>query len=171
MGKPDYTRVGSRTMIQAGRPGKRGATVFITIDHRLLRLSYHFSVNLRWGISVWERFEWRRAPRGNMAHEMFQHAKGSKLVRLGRKGPGEEQGGKRAARHVGGTSDGKEVVAVLATEQRVVPALGGKPFRFEICGSGKTGELGHHFAYVALMTALQIWYIEIQCLTDLSYRI
>ncbi|KAI8960479.1 hypothetical protein F5Y11DRAFT_330018 [Daldinia sp. FL1419] len=58
-----------------------------------------------------EEFEWR-ATKGNEIQGMFHHAKGYKLVRLEKEGPGGGQGGKRRSRQRGESSDGKEVVAV-----------------------------------------------------------
>ncbi|KAI1473075.1 uncharacterized protein F4812DRAFT_38188 [Daldinia caldariorum] len=127
---------------------------------------YRFSLDLRG--SRPEKFEWRPTE-GNEVHAMFDHAKGFKLVRLRSKGPGNGKGGKRAERHIDETSDGKEVVAVWATQRnilmRFVPTL--KPFKFELRASGKTGELGDDFAYVALATALKIWSFEAQGISGL----
>ncbi|KAI1382431.1 hypothetical protein F4677DRAFT_440227 [Hypoxylon crocopeplum] len=143
------------------RQGQLSTTFVTMVDQRRIAHQQHeFSVNMAWGC---EKFEWR-STRGNEVQNMFRHPKGFKLVRLGSEGPGEGRGGKRGVRQVGESSDGKEIVAVWATEKSFIPSnmvLGGKPFKFELCGSGKSGQMGEHFSYIALMTALYIWSMDI----------
>lgn len=103
-----------------------------------------------------ETFEWR-ATGGNEVRGLHPRAFGWKLVRLGRQAG---EGGNRKTRQVGETSDGKEVVAVWGTvpgslRSWFLPTK--TAFMFELCGSGKTGELGEKFHIFALMTALQIY--------------
>ncbi|KAI1770153.1 hypothetical protein F4818DRAFT_455917 [Hypoxylon cercidicola] len=103
-----------------------------------------------------EKFEWRPS-RGNEVRGLHRHACGGKLVRLGQEGPG---GGERKTRQSGETREGKEVVAVWGTTYNLIPQIvwpRKKPFTFQLCGSGKTGELGEDFPVFALMTALRIY--------------
>ncbi|KAK6956754.1 hypothetical protein Daesc_002034 [Daldinia eschscholtzii] len=134
----------------------------ITLTNRKDDMYRRHIFTLELGESRREKFEWRPTE-GNEVHDMFKHAKGFKLVRLKSKGPGDGKGGKRDERHIDETSDGKEVVAVWATEKcslltKFVPTM--KPFKFELRASGKTGDLGNDFAYFALATALKIWLFE-----------
>ncbi|KAI1801515.1 hypothetical protein F4811DRAFT_555804 [Daldinia bambusicola] len=133
-----------------------GATTMYNRCDDTYRL-YHFSLKLHG--SRREEFEWRPTE-GNEVHEMFRHAKGFKLVRLKSVGPGARKGGKRKERQVDETSDGKEVVAIWATEKSLIQGnliLGIKPFKFELRASGKSGDLGSEFGYFALASALKIW--------------
>ncbi|KAI6091651.1 hypothetical protein F4821DRAFT_226573 [Hypoxylon rubiginosum] len=110
-----------------------------------------------------ETFEWRRS-RGSEVHTIDKDkvARGYKLVRLSGEAPTGGHGGKRKERPIGESSDGKEVVAVWVTNdnKRDPERPDRKPFQFQLCGSGLTGTLGKHFAFVALMTALKIWITE-----------
>ncbi|KAI4860534.1 hypothetical protein F4820DRAFT_452842 [Hypoxylon rubiginosum] len=106
-----------------------------------------------------EKFEWRPS-HGNEVRTIHPSAYGCKLVRVGQEGPGGGEGGARKTRQSGETSDGKEVVAVWGTTHGLVPSVlvpTKKPFTFQLCGSGKTGELGEEFSIFALMTALQLY--------------
>ncbi|KAI2781015.1 hypothetical protein F4815DRAFT_444911 [Daldinia loculata] len=137
-------------------------TAIIMANHKDdLRHLYRFSLQLE---SRRERFEWRPT-QGNEVCNMFRHAKGFKLVRLKSYGPGNGKGGKRDYRHMDETSDGKEVVAVWATEKNWMPLNlipTNKPFKFELRASGKSGELGSQFGYFAIATALKVWSYEAQ---------
>ncbi|KAI1654789.1 hypothetical protein F4813DRAFT_398750 [Daldinia decipiens] len=129
------------------------------------RCWYQFSMKVGEGEKLHsEKFEWRPT-QGKEIQAMFNHAKGFKLVRVGAKGPGDGRGGKRQSRQLGETSDGKEVVAVWATERVLVP-MGRSPFKFELLGSGKTGELGRQFGYMALMTAFETWCFQVLRIQD-----
>ncbi|KAI1393240.1 uncharacterized protein F4822DRAFT_439399 [Hypoxylon trugodes] len=133
-----------------------------------MHVRYNFSLAIG---SRHEKFEWR-ATRGSEVHVAFRNAKGFKLVRLGSEGPGGGQGGSRATRAVGETSDGKEVVAVWATEKSLLPAAfvpNCRPFKFELLGSGKA--LGQEFACLALTTALRVWSSEAQAVPNLTFDI
>ncbi|KAI1650828.1 uncharacterized protein F4817DRAFT_312186 [Daldinia loculata] len=126
---------------------------------------YQFSMKVGKGEKLHsEKFEWRPT-QGNEIQAMFNHAKGFKLVRVGAEGPGDGRGGKRQSRQLGESSDGKEIVAVWATERVLVP-ISRSPFKFELLGSGKTGELGRHFGYMALMTALETWCFQVLRIHD-----
>ncbi|KAK6956755.1 hypothetical protein Daesc_002035 [Daldinia eschscholtzii] len=121
---------------------------------------YQFSMKVGEGeTSHDEKFEWRPT-QGNEIRAMFKHAKGFKLIRMEAEGPGKGRGGNRRSREIGETSDGKEVVAVWATKKTLLP-MPRSPLKFELLGSGKTGELGRQFGYMALITALEIWCFQV----------
>ncbi|KAI2625723.1 hypothetical protein GGR54DRAFT_592732 [Hypoxylon sp. NC1633] len=146
--------------------GLNPTTFVMACQRQVTHNLYQFSVQLGSGPEPHkEKFEWR-STRGTEINAMFKHAKGYKLVRMGTEGPG----GKRGSRQDGQSSDGKEIVAVWATQSLIPGNLipGGKPFKFELCGSGKDGSLGERFIIIALVTALKIWSAEIQCLTGVN---
>ncbi|KAI8960480.1 hypothetical protein F5Y11DRAFT_330019 [Daldinia sp. FL1419] len=137
-------------------------TIKMTVGTNDVHRRYRFSLDL--GESYQEKFEWR-ATKGNEVTNMFLNATGYKLVRLGSVGPGNGKGGARRNRHVDETSDGKEVVAVWATEKDPLWMKFAKmirPFKFELRASGRSRKLGDLFNYVALATALKIWSWEAQ---------
>ncbi|KAI0104419.1 hypothetical protein F4814DRAFT_455729 [Daldinia grandis] len=149
------------------RIGESPSTLTSTMrpEQKLYHLWYQFSMKVGEGGELHdEKFEWRPT-RGNEIQVMFKHAKGFKLVRVEAKGPGDGRGGRRESRQLGESSDGKEVVAVWATKKTLVP-ISCSPFKFELLGSGKTGELGRHFGYMALMTALEIWCFQVLRIHD-----
>ncbi|KAH8900368.1 hypothetical protein GQ53DRAFT_740507 [Thozetella sp. PMI_491] len=100
-----------------------------------------------------EQFEWR----SSHGEELKQLSKGHrawgwKLVRLG--GPNVKPGGAETAlREVGYTSDGREVVAILALN---TTASMTKSFRFAFAGSALTGTLGEAWETAALTSGLQV---------------
>ncbi|KAI0844479.1 hypothetical protein F5Y00DRAFT_248687 [Daldinia vernicosa] len=162
VGKPNIVHATHKTEVQVGDT----TITLINLMGNIYR-SFMFSLKLDSGR---EKFEWRPT-QGNEVCNMFKHAKGFKLVRLDSKGPGDGKGGKRDDRHVDETSDGKEVVAVWATEKSLVPSSltpTNKPFKFELRASGKSGELGSQFGYFALATALKIWSYDVQGVTYFS---
>ncbi|OTA99453.1 hypothetical protein M426DRAFT_325106 [Hypoxylon sp. CI-4A] len=130
-----------------------------THDWRHLNITYPFSleVGLGGGSSKdtrVEHFEWRSS-RGAEIQTLTQFSRGYKLVRVGSSAVG--QGGRRATRAAGATSDGLEVVAVCAYNGSWSLS---KAFKFQFLESGATGVLGDRFALVALMSGLKIWYVE-----------
>ncbi|KAI0844478.1 hypothetical protein F5Y00DRAFT_266550 [Daldinia vernicosa] len=134
-------------------------------EQEFTRRWYQFTMKVGEGEGLHsEKFEWRPT-QGNEIKAMFKHAKGFKLVRVGAEGPGDGRGGKRQSRQLGESSDGKEVVAVWATK-KVILSISRSPFKFELLGSGKTGELGRHFGYMALMTALETWCFQVLRIHD-----
>lgn len=174
--KPKRYHDDYKTVVQIVAPtvntpaqGQHNTTAAVMIGrHNLAYRRYQFSVKL--GSRI-EMFEWRSTS-GNEVREMFNHPRGFKLIRMGSEGPGGGRGGQRATRTVGESSDGKEVVAVWATERSLISKglvpLGNKPFKFELRGSGKTAELGHQFAYLAVITALKIWLAEAQRISGIG---
>ncbi|KAI1080469.1 hypothetical protein F5B20DRAFT_539327 [Whalleya microplaca] len=101
-----------------------------------------------------EDFEWRHS-RSEDIKELDKHSWGWKLVRLGSQAEG--QGGDRATRSSGVSSDGKEIVAIWTMNGKWSM---NKAFKFQYFGSALTGMMGERFAIVALMTALKMWYQE-----------
>jgi hypothetical protein len=105
---------------------------------------------------VVEQFEWRQS-HGSEVRSLDKYGWGYKLVRLHSSGatstapPTDDltkSEGKKAVRHEGLTSDGKEVVAVWADNSQLSKNKMGK---FQFLGSGATGELGEDWATFAVM--------------------
>lgn len=103
-----------------------------------------------------ERFEWRKS-HGNEIKELAGHSYGWKLVRLA--GPVNSLGGSRKERDHGYTSDGLEVVALIAHNASWSMTKG---FRFAFIGSGLTGTMGQNWEILVVTSALQMWYIDVQ---------
>ncbi|KAI2613442.1 hypothetical protein GGR54DRAFT_632629 [Hypoxylon sp. NC1633] len=125
-----------------------------------MKPSYRFSTRVGLGEDEhYEKFQWRPT-KGKEIEKFFMYPKGFKLVRQEAVGPSGGEGGSRKEREEGETSDGKEIVAVWVTENKLLPKVIDqecRAFKFELYGSAKTGELGHHLPYAALMSALKIW--------------
>jgi len=102
-----------------------------------------------------ERFEWRSS-HGAEIRELDGYRWGWKLVRVSERLPGG--GGSRATRAVGSASDGSEVVAVWAHNGLSMT----KALKFQFRGSALTGILGDCWATLALISAVRIWWLEIQ---------
>ncbi|KAJ5305656.1 hypothetical protein PENANT_c041G07841 [Penicillium antarcticum] len=103
-----------------------------------------------------EAFEWRQS-HGNEIKELSGHSYGWKLVRL--TGPMNTAGGSRKERERGYTSDGLEVVAVIAHNASWSMTKG---FRFAFMGSGLTGTLGEIWEILVVLSALEMWYLDVQ---------
>ncbi|KAI3320886.1 hypothetical protein HD806DRAFT_505253 [Xylariaceae sp. AK1471] len=103
-----------------------------------------------------ERFEWRGS-HGGEVRELDGYKWGWKLVRLSSQLPGG--GGERATRVLGSASDGNEVVAAWAHNNSMSMT---KAFKFQFMGSALTGMMGDRWATLALISALRMWWIEIQ---------
>ncbi|KAI1172277.1 hypothetical protein F4777DRAFT_562371 [Nemania sp. FL0916] len=101
-----------------------------------------------------EAFEWRSS-RGSEVKELDGYRWGWKLVRLSSRMEGG--GGDRLTRELGSTSDGLEVVAAWAYNNSMSMT---KAFKFQLLGSARTGTMGDRGAVLALMSALRIWWIE-----------
>ncbi|XXH05722.1 hypothetical protein Hte_012158 [Hypoxylon texense] len=131
-------------------------TIRMQQKHSWKHVQYPFSAEVGLGKDVRrEDFEWRRS-RGGEVQQLDKHAGyGWKLVRLSSEATG--QGGERAARSSGATSDGKEVVAVWSHSSSWSAS---KVFKFQFLESGATGVLGDSFALIALASALKVWYVE-----------
>ncbi|CAG7967077.1 unnamed protein product [Penicillium olsonii] len=102
-----------------------------------------------------EKFEWRSSY-GNEIKELAGHSHGWKLVRLA---AAPNVGGSRRERDFGYTSDGLEVVAVIAHNASWSMT---KSLRFAFMGSGLTGTMGEAWEILVVTSALQLWYIDVQ---------
>ncbi|KAI0867948.1 hypothetical protein GGS24DRAFT_483818 [Hypoxylon argillaceum] len=102
-----------------------------------------------------EEFEWRSS-HGSEVKELDGYRWGWKLVRLSSQAPGG--GGERATRALGSTSDGLEVVAAWAHNNSFSMS---KMFKFQLMGSALAGMLGERGATLALISALRIWWLEV----------
>ncbi|KAI0552435.1 hypothetical protein F4679DRAFT_535612 [Xylaria curta] len=102
-----------------------------------------------------EEFEWRSS-HGNEVRELDGYKWGWKLVRLSGEPLGN--GGDRATRASGSTSDGHEIVAVWAHNNSMSMT---KAFKFQLMGSALNGMLGERGAALALISALRIWAMEL----------
>jgi hypothetical protein len=103
-----------------------------------------------------EQFEWRVSHAGEV-RDLHGVSWGWKLVRLSSQPLGG--GGERATRALGSTSDGNEVVAVWAHQSGMSMT---KAFKFQFTGSALTGMMGDRWATLALISALRIWWLELQ---------
>ncbi|KAF9889352.1 hypothetical protein FE257_007462 [Aspergillus nanangensis] len=108
---------------------------------------------------IQEDFEWRRSY-GNEVKELAHHAPGWKLVRLAQR---TSDGGKRAERELGSSSDGREVVAVLAMNSSMSMTKG---MRFSFLGSGLTGVMGEDWEITAVMSAVQLFQLDVQAVAE-----
>ncbi|KNG89699.1 hypothetical protein ANOM_002344 [Aspergillus nomiae NRRL 13137] len=107
----------------------------------------------------------RMSPTFSIAHgkeikELAGHTTGWKLVRLSE--AVGETGGSRSQRAMGCSSDGKEIVAVIAHNASLSLSKG---FKFAFVGSGLTGVLGEKWETMTLITAVYLWLIEFQIAT------
>ncbi|KAJ5724276.1 hypothetical protein N7488_002311 [Penicillium malachiteum] len=104
-----------------------------------------------------ESFEWR-CSRGKEVEEIATgYLDGWKLVRVS--GPKRGRGGPRRQRDFGFTSDGLEIVAVVAHNPSSCMA---KSLRLAFMGTGLTGELGEVWEIMTVVSALQLWYWRAQ---------
>lgn len=108
-----------------------------------------------------ETFQWRNSHGGEIREvERFNFLCGGwKLVRT--TGPETRAGGARKEREAGFASDGCEVVAVMANSSNCISSMT-KPIKFAFMGSGLTGVLGQEWEVVAVTTALQLWWAQVQ---------
>ncbi|OQE42347.1 hypothetical protein PENCOP_c004G05024 [Penicillium coprophilum] len=104
-----------------------------------------------------ESFEWRKS-HGNETKELAGHSHGWKLVRLAPP-VNSSVGGSRKERDCGYTSDGLEVVAIIAHNASWSMTKG---FRFAFLGVGLTGTMGENWEIVVVTSALQMWLIDVQ---------
>ncbi|KAI0395568.1 hypothetical protein F5Y17DRAFT_422820 [Xylariaceae sp. FL0594] len=102
-----------------------------------------------------ERFEWRPS-HGAEIRELDGYKWGWKLVRVSNAVAGG--GGSRATRAAGSASDGSEVVAVWAHNGMSMT----KALKFQFRGSALTGILGDRWATLAIISAVRIWWLEMQ---------
>ncbi|KAJ5502777.1 hypothetical protein N7463_005651 [Penicillium fimorum] len=104
-----------------------------------------------------EKFEWRKS-QGNEIKELAGLSYGWKLVRL-TPPANNSVGGSRKERDRGYTSDGLEVVAIIAHNASWSMTKG---FRFTFLGSGLTGTMGENWEIVVVISAVQMWFIDVQ---------
>lgn len=104
-----------------------------------------------------ERFEWRSSHGKEIKELATGPSHGWKLVRVS--GPGSGVGGSRKKRVAGVTSDGLEIVAIIAHNASFSMTKG---FRFAFMGAGLTGTLGEVWEIATLSSALMLWYIDAQ---------
>ncbi|KAF4765097.1 hypothetical protein N7455_004970 [Penicillium solitum] len=103
-----------------------------------------------------ERFEWRKS-HGNEIKELAGFSYGWKLVRL--TGPVSNVAGSRKERPRGYTSDGLEIVALIAHNASWSMTKG---FRFAFMGAGLTDTMGENWEIVVVISALQLWFIDVE---------
>ena len=103
-----------------------------------------------------ETFEWRRSY-GKEVQDLAPHSFGWKLVRLARRVRGASTS--RSGRPRGNTSDGREVVAVIAHNSSWSMTKG---FKFGFLGTGLSGRLGRDWEVMVVMSALQLWNMDYQ---------
>ncbi|KAJ5365534.1 hypothetical protein N7517_008420 [Penicillium concentricum] len=104
-----------------------------------------------------EKFEWRKS-QGNEIKELAGLSYGWKLVRL-TPSANNSVGGSRKERDRGYTSDGLEVVAIIAHNASWSMTKG---FRFAFLGTGLTGTMGENWEIVVVTSAVQMWFIDVQ---------
>lgn len=102
-----------------------------------------------------ETFEWRRS-QGREINDLAGNSYGWKLVRLSAR---VRSSSTRSRRGSGATSDGREVVAVIAHNSSWSMTKGVK---FAFLGTGLTGMLGEEWEAMVLMSALQLWGMDYQ---------
>ncbi|KAJ5083179.1 hypothetical protein N7456_012606 [Penicillium angulare] len=102
--------------------------------------------------NIRERFEWRSS-HGNEIKELATgHSYGWKLVRIA--SPNAGVGGSRKDRDLGFTSDGLEIVAIVAHNASWSMTKG---LRFAFMGAGLTGILGEAWEIMTLISAMQLY--------------
>ncbi|OLN96476.1 hypothetical protein CCHL11_00844 [Colletotrichum chlorophyti] len=102
-----------------------------------------------------EEFQWRTS-NGNEIKELAGHSSGWKLVRVGL--PEPSAGGARKERDLGVTSDGQEVVAVLAHNMSFSMSKG---YKFAFMGTGLTGTLGAEWETTAVLSGFWLWWLSL----------
>ncbi|KAJ5973181.1 hypothetical protein N7481_010391 [Penicillium waksmanii] len=102
-----------------------------------------------------QRFEWWSS-HGTEMKQLAGHSYGYKLVWLS--GPTIGAGGSRKERDLGISSDGLEIVAVIAHNDSMIMTKG---FRFNYTGTGLTGTLGEGWEVMTLTSALQLWLLDV----------
>lgn len=166
-----YTREKPFTISIPPLPGSSSATPTTqTVDNisTVKRSTYTFtfpippptsrntSTTARKTTSHLETFEWRRSY-GKEVQDLATHSYGWKLVRLSNRVRSSSTSRSRRGR--GHTSDGKEVVAVVAHNSSWSMTKGVK---FAFLGSGLTGALGEEWEVMVLMSGLQLWGMDYQ---------
>lgn len=130
--------------------GDENVKVPVRCDVADIHRAYKFSVatgpgmhqQQQHGDQQLERFEWRHTLGEEVGDLIGGLAAGWKLVRLD-----------RDVRGNGGTSDGKEVVAVWGTGKMTLK----EAMKFRFLNAGVTGELGELFGLAAVVSAMGMW--------------
>ena len=107
-----------------------------------------------------EDFKWRRS-HGSEIKDLAGNSWGWKLVRENSSATGT--GGKRKERDPGFTSDGKEILAVIAYN---MSASMSKATKFAFMGQGLTGSMGEDWEIAAVISGLWVWLIDTQILVS-----
>ncbi|KAF9871448.1 hypothetical protein CkaCkLH20_11095 [Colletotrichum karsti] len=115
------------------------------------RKSEQRAFHYRTGKGIVEEFQWRTS-HGNEIKELAGHSAGWKLVRM--MGP-ETIGGSSKNPQLGYSSDGHEVVAVLAHNTSWSMTKG---YKFAFMGTGLTGTLGEEWEAIAVLTGFWMWW-------------
>lgn len=102
-----------------------------------------------------ERFEWRKSHGKEIKELATGISYGWKLVRLAEVVASARS---RKERDHGSTSDGLEIVALVAHNGSWSMTKG---FRFAFMGSGLDGTMGESWEIVVVTTAIQMWLIDI----------
>ncbi|EKV10210.1 polyketide cyclase [Penicillium digitatum] len=118
--------------------------------------SYTFETSVGPKGTTREKFEWRKSY-GNEFKELAGLSYGWKLARL--TGPVNSVGGSKKERDRGYTSDGLEIVALIAHNASWSLTKG---FRFIFMGAGLTGTMGEIWEIVVVTSALQLWVMDVQ---------
>lgn len=105
-----------------------------------------------------EMFEWRSSHGEEISAVATGYSFGWKLVRLSGGGAAANGGGPVGA-GLGFSSDGNEVVAVIAHNASCSMSKG---MRFSFLGSGLAGAFGELWEIVAVGSALKLWYRDVE---------
>ncbi|KAE8153109.1 hypothetical protein BDV25DRAFT_137182 [Aspergillus avenaceus] len=142
------------------RSGSGGNPVIEQIDgvmpYKRMAPTFSFTVSGAEKRTTREVFQWRSS-HGKEIKELGGFSYGWKLVRLSHST--DEAGASRSHRPLGCTSDGKEIVAVIAHNSSWSLTKG---FRFAFMGSGLTGTMGEKWETMALVSAVQLWCMDYQ---------
>jgi hypothetical protein len=103
-----------------------------------------------------ERFEWRKSHGNEISELSSGHSYGWKLVWLS--GPESNVEGSRKEGPPGISSDGLEIVAILAHNRSLSMT---KAFQFAFLGTGLTGTLGETWEILTVVSALELWYKDV----------
>ncbi|KAH8664241.1 hypothetical protein BX600DRAFT_512296 [Xylariales sp. PMI_506] len=134
-------------------------------------VGFKFSVEVGEGEKMHrEPFEWIKIEKGQEGLEKG----GFKLVRHANRSPapagvsssagGQAASSSSASSSSSSSSDEGEVVALFTWTKTLTNPM--HPFWLELKGSGQSGVLGQRWALMALMTALRLWALRLEALTN-----
>ncbi|KAJ5179980.1 hypothetical protein N7492_003190 [Penicillium capsulatum] len=142
------------------RPGgshQEDIMITMTPSSSTMHPTFSFDLTVGGKGRVPERFEWRKS-QGNEIKELATGTSyGWKLLR--QSGPSRGVGGSRRERDQGMSSDGLEILALIAHNASWSMTKG---FRIALMGTGLTGTLGETWEIVVMVSALQLWYLDYQ---------